>query len=148
MIVQSWVDVLQQSFATMLASVVAFLPSLVFAVIIFVVGWFIGSLLGRIIAQAVRSLKVDQALRSAGVGDIVSRAGYSLDSGAFLGALVKWFVIIVFLLWALQVLALHVLPVQVEPFQSPPDHVEALAVRSAIFLSRMACRRCPFRRKG
>ncbi|HYF13031.1 MAG TPA: hypothetical protein VD928_01910 [Candidatus Paceibacterota bacterium] len=106
MIVQSWVDVLQQSFATMLASAVAFIPSLVFAVIIFVVGWFIGSLLGRVVAQAVRAIKVDQALRSAGVGDIVSRAGYSLDAGAFLGALVKWFVIIVFLLWALQVLAL------------------------------------------
>ncbi len=81
MIVQSWVDVLQQSFANLLASVVAFLPSLVFAVIIFVVGWFIGALVGRVIAQAVRAIKVDQALRSAGVGDIVSRAGYTLDSG-------------------------------------------------------------------
>jgi hypothetical protein len=106
MIVQSWVDVLQQSFSNLLASVVAFLPSLVFAVIIFVVGWFIGALLGRVVAQAIRAIKVDQALRSAGVGDVVSRAGYSLDSGAFVGALVKWFVIIVFLMWALQVLAL------------------------------------------
>jgi hypothetical protein len=106
MIVQSWVDVLQQSFANLLANVINFIPSLVFAVIIFMVGWFIGSLLGRVIAQAVRSVKVDQALRSAGVGDVVSRAGYTLDSGAFLGELVKWFIIIVFLMWALQVLAL------------------------------------------
>ncbi len=106
MIVQSWVDVLQQSFSNLLANVINFLPSLVFAVIIFMVGWFIGGLLGRIIAQAIRSIKVDQALRSAGVGDVVSRAGYTLDSGAFLGALVQWFVVIVFLMWALQVLAL------------------------------------------
>lgn len=106
MIVQSWVDVLQQSFASLLNSVVGFLPSFVFAIVIFMVGWFIGGLIGRIIAQAIRSIKVDQALRSAGVGDVVSRAGYTLDSGAFLGALVKWFIIIVFLMWALQVLAL------------------------------------------
>jgi hypothetical protein len=106
MIVQSWVDVLQQSFSNLLANVINFLPSLVFAVIIFMVGWFIGGLLGRIVAQAIRSIKVDQALRSAGVGDVVARAGYTLDSGAFLGALVQWFVIIVFLMWALQVLAL------------------------------------------
>ncbi len=106
MIVQSWVEVLQQSFANLLSNVINFLPSLVFAIVIFVVGWFIGAFLGRIISQAVRSIKVDQALRSAGVGDIVSRAGYTLDSGAFLGALVQWFVIIVFLMWALQVLAL------------------------------------------
>ena len=106
MIVQTWVDVLQQSFNSLLASTVNFVPSLIFAIIIFVVGWFIGSFLGRIVAQAIRAIKVDQALRSAGMGDLVSRAGYSLDSGAFLGALVKWFVIIVFLMWALQVLAL------------------------------------------
>lgn len=106
MIVQSWVDVLQQSFSNLLANTINFIPSLIFAILIFVVGWFIGAFIGRIIAQAVRAIKVDQALRSAGVGDIVSRAGYTLDSGAFLGALVKWFIIIVFLMWALQVLAL------------------------------------------
>ncbi|HVV15275.1 MAG TPA: hypothetical protein VHD55_02675 [Candidatus Paceibacterota bacterium] len=106
MIVQSWVDVLQQSFSMMLANTVNFIPSLVFAVVIFVVGWFIGAFLGRVVAQAVGAIKVDQALRSAGVGEVVSRAGYTLNSGVFLGELVKWFVIIVFLMWALQVLML------------------------------------------
>jgi hypothetical protein len=106
MIVQSWVEVFQSSFANLLASTISFLPSLILAIIIFVVGWFVGALLGRVVAQAIRAIKVDQALRSAGVGDIVSRAGYSLDSGAFVGALVKWFIVIVFLMWALQVLAL------------------------------------------
>ncbi len=106
MIVQSWVEVFQQSFSNLLANTIGFLPSLVLAMVIFVFGWFLGSLIGRVVAQAVRAIKVDQALRSAGVGDIVSRAGYSLDAGAFVGALVKWFVIIVFLMWALQVLAL------------------------------------------
>ncbi len=106
MIVQTWVDVWQQSFSNLLAGTVNFIPSLIFAIIIFVVGWFLGAFIGRIIAQAIRSIRVDQALRSAGVGDIVTRAGYTLDSGAFLGELVKWFIIIVFLVWALQVLAL------------------------------------------
>ncbi len=106
MIVQSWIGVLQQSFSNLLASTVSFIPSLVFAIIIFVVGWFVGAFLGRIVAQAISALKVDHALRSAGLGEVVSRAGYTLNSGAFLGALVKWFVIIVFLMWALQVLAL------------------------------------------
>jgi hypothetical protein len=106
MIVQSWVDVLQQSFYGLLYGVVAFLPNLLFAIIIFIIGWFIGSLLGRAVMEAVRAVKVDHALRSAGVDEVVSRAGYSLNSGAFLGALVKWFVIIVFLLASLQALGL------------------------------------------
>lgn len=106
MIVQTWVDVLQRSFANLLQSTVDFIPNLLFAIIIFVVGWFIGALLGRIIAQAVRAIKVDQALKSTGVEEVIHRAGYELDSGGFLGALVKWFVIIVFLMASLQVLKL------------------------------------------
>ena len=106
MIVQTWVGVWQQSFSNLLSSTIAFIPSLVFAIIIFVVGWFIGAFLGGIVTKAIHALKVDQALRSAGVGDVVARAGYTLDSGKFLGMLVEWFVIIVFLMWALQVLAL------------------------------------------
>lgn len=106
MIVQNWATVLQQSFNDMLAGLVAFLPNLVFAVLVFIIGWFIGSLLGRVVMEAVKAIKVDHALRSAGVDEVVSRAGYSLNSGAFLGALVKWFVIIVFLLASLSILNL------------------------------------------
>lgn len=106
MIVQTWVEVLQMSFSQLLSSAIGFIPNFLFAVIIFVIGWFIGSLLGRVVAQAIRAIKVDQALRSAGVDDVVRRAGYDLDSGAFVGALVKWFVIIVFLMAALTVLNL------------------------------------------
>ncbi len=106
MIVQTWVEVLRSSFAELLTSTINFIPNLLFAIIIFVIGWFVGSLLGRIVSQAIRAVKVDHALRSAGVEDVVRRAGYTLDSGAFVGALVKWFVIIVFLMAALQVLNL------------------------------------------
>jgi hypothetical protein len=56
--------------------------------------------------EAIRAIKVDHALRSAGVEEIVNRAGYSLNSGAFVGALVKWFVIIVFLVASLSILNL------------------------------------------
>jgi len=106
MYVSNWVDVLQQSFNSVLYGAVSFIPNLLFAIIIFVIGWFIGSLLGRVVMEAVKAIKVDHALRSAGVEEIVNRAGYSLNSGAFLGALVKWFVIIVFLLASLQALGL------------------------------------------
>ena len=106
MYVSNWVMVLQQSFNNLLWGVVNFIPNLLFAVIIFVIGWFIGSLLGRVVGEAVKAIRVDHALRSAGVEEVVNRSGYSLNSGAFLGALVKWFVIIVFLLASLQALGL------------------------------------------
>src|SRR3569623_3565595 len=103
---QSLAVALQQSFSALLQSAVAFIPNLLVAIIVFVVGWFLGSVVGRIIAQAVRAAKVDHALKSAGVEDVVMRAGYTLDAGALLGGLVKWFIIIVFFMFALQVLQL------------------------------------------
>lgn len=106
MIVQNWATVLQQSFNDMLAAVVNFIPNFVFAVIVFVIGWVIAWFVGNLIMQAVRAIKVDHALKTAGVDDVVARAGYRLDSGVFLGTLVKWFIILVFLIAALQILNL------------------------------------------
>src|SRR3989344_4792176 len=106
MIVQNWVAVLQQSFNNLLWGVVNFIPNLLLAIVIFVIGWFIASLLGRVVMEAIKAIRVDSALRSAGVEEVVNRAGYNLNSGVFIGALVKWFVIIVFLLAALQALGL------------------------------------------
>jgi hypothetical protein len=106
MIVQTGVSALQQSFYNLLWNTVNFLPALLFAIIVFVIGWFIGVWLGWVVAEAIRALRVDHALKTAGVDDVVSRAGYRLDAGAFVGGLVKWFVILVFLIASLQILGL------------------------------------------
>lgn len=106
MIVSNWTVALQQSFNNLLWWTITFIPQFILAVIIFVVGWFIAALIGRIVAQAIKAIKVDHALRSAGVDDIVTRAGYRLDSGEFIGGLVKWFLIIVVLWAALTVMGL------------------------------------------
>jgi hypothetical protein len=86
--------------------VLGFIPELIIAIIIFVVGWIIASLLGRAVEQVVRAVKLDTALRGAGLEATMSRAGFTLNSGRFVGELVKWFIIVVFLVAALDVLRL------------------------------------------
>lgn len=97
---------MQQSFYNLIYGLVAFLPMLVFAVVVFIIGWIVGSIVGRFVAQIIHSLKVDAALRNAGMDEVVERAGYKLDAGAFVGALFKWFIIVVFLLASLEILGL------------------------------------------
>lgn len=106
MFLTQWADVLNMSFQNLFYGMVEYIPNLLIAVIIFVIGWLIGAGLGRVVAQVVNSLRVDQALRAAGVERVLERAGFSLNSGAFLGMLVKWFFILVFLVAALEVLGL------------------------------------------
>src|SRR5690606_11441515 len=88
------------------AGVIAFLPKLIVALLVFVVGWIIASLLARAVGQILKTLKLDHALRGAGLEQTLGRAGLSLDSGKFIGSLVRWFIIVVFLIAALDIVGL------------------------------------------
>jgi small-conductance mechanosensitive channel len=106
MIINTWGQVLNASFQDLWYGVVNFVPNLVVAIIIVVLGWLVGALFARAIWQVFRALKIDEALRRAGFESFVRRSGVNLDSGAFIGGLVKWFIIVVFLVAAFDVLGL------------------------------------------
>ena len=97
---------LTQSLQDLWLGIVDFVPNLIVAVVIFIVGWIIAVALERVVVQIFRAIKVDRALQSLGIEEPLSRAGFRLDTGAFIGALVKWFFIIVFLVAAVDVLGL------------------------------------------
>lgn len=101
MVFTTWANVLSQSFQNLFYGSIPVVGELVVAIVIFIVGWLVGAGLGRVVAQIVDALRVDQALKSTGIEKLLSRAGYELSSGKFLGFLVKWFFIIVFLMTAL-----------------------------------------------
>lgn len=106
MVLSTWADVLSQSFQNLFYGLVAFVPNLVIAVLIFIVGWLVGMGVGRVVEQIVNALRVDQALKATGLEKVLMRGGFTLSAGKFLGALVKWFFIIVFLVASLDVLHL------------------------------------------
>lgn len=106
MLLNTWGEVLTLSFQNLWIGVVDFVPNLIVAIIILVIGWLIGALFGRAVWQVFKSIKVDDALKRAGFETFLRRGGVNLDSGAFIGGLVKWFVIVVFLVAAFDVLGL------------------------------------------
>ncbi len=106
MIIGTWGDVLAISFRSLWLGVVNFVPSLIMALVIVLVGWGIGALFGRVVSQIIKALRIDEGLRRAGVEDFLNRGGLSLNSGAFLGGLVRWFIIVVFLIGAFEILGL------------------------------------------
>lgn len=107
MLFQTWGEILTDSFQTIGSGVIAFLPKLILALVVFIVGWVIASFLGKIANQIIKVLKIDQALEAVGVGELVTRGGFNLNTGAFIGGLVKWFFIVVFLVTAVDVLGLN-----------------------------------------
>lgn len=106
MVLQAWGDVIVASLQQVWASVANFVPFLIGALVVFIIGWIIAAALGKLVEQVVRTLKVDQLLTRLEFEKAMERAGWRLNSGAFVGALVKWFLIIVFLLAAANILGL------------------------------------------
>lgn len=68
MVFTTWADVLSQSFQNLFYGLVAFIPNLVVAVVIFIVGWLVGVGVGRVVTQIVNALRVDQALSATEIG--------------------------------------------------------------------------------
>lgn len=106
MAIQTWTEVVTASLQALWIGFVEFLPSLLGAIIVFIIGWIIASLLGKLATQIIRALRIDQILEKMGFKRSFDRANLKLDSGIFFGELVRWFFIIVFLMASTDILGL------------------------------------------
>jgi hypothetical protein len=106
MIVTQSANVVQTSFTALWYTVVEYLPAILAAVIVFVIGWIVGVILYRIVVEVVKVLRIDEALKATGLNEAAKDAGITLDVGRFLGTLVMWFVVLVFLVASLEILGL------------------------------------------
>ena len=97
---------LEYSFYGLWQELLRFLPELLLALAVLIVGWIIAGSLKHLVERTFKALKVNEALDAAGVDNLTKRAGYDLKAGQFVGMLVKWFVIIVFFIAALDILNL------------------------------------------
>lgn len=107
MILDTWGQVLNNSFQSLWTGVIKFIPNLIVALVIFCIGWAIGALVAKGIEHFMKLIKFDEALRKAGFEEFVRKSGLNLNSGRFLGALVKYFIIVVFLIASFDVLGLN-----------------------------------------
>jgi len=99
-------DIVRESLLTLWTGVAGFIPRLVAAIVVFLVGWLIAVLLGRVAWHIVKILKVDSALTKVGFRQAWERGGFRLDTPKFFYELVKWFFIVVFLMAATNILRL------------------------------------------
>lgn len=106
MYLQTWGDVIVFSLQNVWASVAAFVPLLVGAVVVFIIGWIVAVALGKLVEEIVKALKVDHLLSKLEIEKTLEKAGWRLNSGAFLGGLVRWFLLVVFLLAAANIVGL------------------------------------------
>lgn len=101
---QDAIGVLQTTFESLLAQVFSFIPELVGALVILIVGLILAWALRVVVEKVISALKVDALLKKLGVTDMVKKSGFSLHVGKLFGFIVKWFIIILALIAAADVL--------------------------------------------
>jgi len=104
--VQTWGEAITVSLIGLWERFVNFIPTLVGAAVVLIFGWIIAAALGKLVEKLIQTLRVDQAFEKIGAGRKVKEAGISGNISGFLGGLVKWFFILVFLLAAVDILKL------------------------------------------
>ncbi len=106
MFIQSWGGVFSESLLNLWYGFMSFVPSLLGAIILFIIGWVVGSVIGKAITQLIDAIKLNKLFEGAGAQDLMNRAGMKLNVGGFIGGLVKWFIIVVFLMASLEIMGL------------------------------------------
>ena len=102
----TWGDVFSRSLQDLWIGSIQFAPKLILAVVLFIIGWVLGSLVARAFEQVLGALKVDKLLASVKADDLLRQAGMNLNTGHFIGQVAKWFIVLVFLLPSLDLLGL------------------------------------------
>lgn len=95
------------SFGVLWPAIVSFGLRLIIALAIFIIGYIVGAFVDKLIQHLFKKINVDTYLRTTGVEETLRRGGVALNSGAFVGALVKYFIVVVFLLASFQIIGLN-----------------------------------------
>ena len=109
MVVQSWTDVVVTSLQNLWFGLVGFIPNLIGALIVLIVGLIVAAGLGTLVEKLFGAIKLDAALAKLGLGPYFERAGLRLRGAYFLGRLVYWFIVVAFFLATSDILQLFAL---------------------------------------
>lgn len=99
-----WYEVTMQALLNLWEGVADFVPKLVGALVIFIIGWIIAMGVQKLIVEVLKTIKFNQLFDRGGMKSALNKADLSVDASAFIGAIVKWVLVFAFLLASVEVL--------------------------------------------
>jgi hypothetical protein len=104
--VRSTGQALRTSLTGALDTVLRILPRLLGFALVLVVGWVLSSLLARGVAVVLQAVRFDDLARRSGFAGFVQKMGVRQDAASVIGGVVKWFVRLITLVVAFDLLGL------------------------------------------
>lgn len=104
--IEDWSIITIQTLQTVWQGFLLFLPNLIVAIIVFLVGWFVSVGIGKLVVGILQRLKVDRVFERTGWKEALEKAELKVNVSEFIGAIFKWILVIVFLLVSVEILGL------------------------------------------
>ena len=102
-----WGGVFNDSLMGLWSGFIGFAPKLILAIIFFIIGWVLAGLVAKALENVITALKLDRLFQSLGMDAMLMKMGMKLNSGYFIGEIVRWFIIIAFLVPSLSLMGLN-----------------------------------------
>lgn len=99
---QFWTEL----FGEIISNVLSWLPNLVGAVLLVLLGWVVASLVQLILGGMLRRLRLDRLAERAGISQLLDNAGLESSASKLIARIIYWLVLLVFLLAAVESLGL------------------------------------------
>lgn len=99
-------DAMFASFAGAMALLFAAIPKILAFALILIIGWFLATLVMKVVAGILRTVHFNNLARRSGFADFVQRMGIDTDASGFIGLVVKWFIRLIALVVAFDALGL------------------------------------------
>ncbi len=105
--IENWTIITVQALQNAWQGTLDFLPKLVGATVVFIIGWFVSVLVGKLTAEILIRLKFNHIFERAGWKESLEKAEIKVNPSEFTGAILKWILVIVFLLATVDILGFN-----------------------------------------
>lgn len=105
--VLDWYSVTLQALQNLWAGFVAFVPNVIGALIVFIIGWFVAVGVGKLVTEILKRINFNQIFEKGAWKRALEKAELKIGASEFLGGIVKWILMIVFLLAAVEILGMY-----------------------------------------
>ncbi|MCX6224765.1 MAG: hypothetical protein NTV01_08465 [Bacteroidia bacterium] len=104
--VLDWYTVTVKALMGLWEAFLMFIPALLGAIIVLIIGWFISIGIGKLITEVLKKLKFNQVFEKGSWKTALEKAEIKVDAAGFIGAIIKWILFIVFMMAAVEILGL------------------------------------------
>ena len=90
--IENWGDAVLVSVTTALQNLLGFLPALIGAILILILGWIVAGFIAGLVERGLKAVGFERAAQSTGVAGFIQQAGSGWTASKIVAEIVKWFI--------------------------------------------------------